>query len=315
MNATLADLGEFALIERITKNLVKGPQVVLGPGDDAAVLSADGSLVVSTDVMNEHVHFRTDWCSGADVGHRCVGGAVADIEAMGAEPTAVVIALSAPATTPTSWLDTFMEGVLAECETAHVSLIGGDISSSSILTVAVTALGQTRGRPVIERGGAQPGDAIAYKGRLGWAAAGLAVLTRGFRSPRALVGAYQRPQVPYGAGAEAARHKATALIDVSDGLVADLRHIAQASSVVIDLDSGTLPIPEPLEAIARATGKDPIDFLLSGGDDHALVGAFPFGEVPQTWTVIGRAFDLDGRDPGVFLDGEEWLGPAGWTHF
>lgn len=315
MNETLSDAGEFVLIERITKNLVKGPQVSLGPGDDAAVLCVDGSLVVSTDVMNEHVHFRTDWCSGADVGHRCVAGAVADIEAMGAVPTAVVVALSAPNQTETVWLDKFMEGVVEECDTAHVSLVGGDMSQSSVISIAVTALGETRGKPVVERKGAQPGDAIAYKGRLGWAAAGLAVLSRGFRSPRALVSAYQRPQVPYGAGAEAARHKATALIDVSDGLVQDLRHIALASSVVIDLDSGTLPIPEPLQAIAHATGKDPIDFLLSGGEDHALVGTFPFGEVPQTWTVIGQVQALDGRDPAVYVDGEEWLGSQGWTHF
>ena len=315
MNATLGDVGEFGLIERITQNLVRGPQVSLGPGDDAAVLSVDGAVVTSIDVMNENVHFRTDWASPSDVGHRCVAGAVADIEAMGAVPTAILIALSAPRDIEVTWLDRFMAGVAEECESAHVSLVGGDLSGGTHIGVAVTALGETRGKPVIQRSGARPGDAVAYKGRLGWAAAGLAVLTRGFRSPRALVNAYQIPQVPYGAGVEAGRHGATSLIDVSDGLVADLEHIAQASAVVIDLDSGTMPIPEPLDAVAHATGKNPLDFLLSGGEDHALVGTFPFGEVPQTWTVIGRVLELDGRDPAVFLDGEEWLGAKGWTHF
>jgi len=315
MNVTLGDVGEFGLIDRITQNLVRGPQVSLGPGDDGAVLSVDGSLVVSTDVMNEHVHFRTDWSSPSDVGRRSVAGAVADIEAMGAVPTGVLIALSAPRDTEVAWLDRFMAGVAEECESAQVTLVGGDLSGGTHITVAVTALGETRGKPVIRRSGARPGDAVAYKGRLGWAAAGLAVLTRGFRSPRALVNAYQVPQVPYGAGVEAGRHDATALTDVSDGLVADLGHIAAASSVVIDLDSGTMPIPEPMEAVAHATGKDPLDFLLSGGEDHALVGTFPFGDVPQTWTVIGRVLTLDGRDPAVFLDGEEWLGAKGWTHF
>lgn len=315
MSMTLADVGEFGLIDRITQNLVIGPQVSLGPGDDAAVLSVDGALVVSTDVMNENVHFRTDWSSPSDVGHRCVAGAVADVEAMGAVPTGVLIALSAPKDVEVAWLDRFMAGVADECEAAQVSLVGGDVSGAAHIAVAVTALGETRGKPVIQRAGAVPGDAVAYKGRLGWAAAGLAVLTRGFRSPRALVNAYQRPQVPYGAGAEAARYGATSLIDVSDGLVADLGHIASASSVVIDLDSGTLPVPEPLEAVAHATGKDPLDFLLSGGEDHALVGTFPFGNVPQTWTVIGRVLDPDGQDPAVFLDGQEWLGARGWTHF
>ncbi|MCL2735531.1 MAG: thiamine-phosphate kinase [Propionibacteriaceae bacterium] len=315
MNATLADLGEFAVIDRIAANVVTGPQVSLGPGDDAGVIGVDGSVVASTDVMNEMVHFRTDWTSAGDVGHRCVAGAVADIEAMGAVPTAILIALSAPSTVEVAWLDKFMEGVLEECQTARVSLVGGDVSTSAAISIAVTALGETRGQAVVRRDGARPGDAVAYKGRIGWAGAGLAVLSRGFRSPRVLVSAYQRPQVPYGAGVEANRFGATSLTDVSDGLVADLGHIARASSVVIDLDLETLAPPEPLLAVANATGKDAREFMLSGGEDHALVGTFPFGEVPQLWTVIGRVQALEGRDPAVFVDGEEWLGPRGWSHF
>jgi thiamine-monophosphate kinase len=308
-------MGEFSLIQRITRSVIAGPQVSVGPGDDGAVMSVDGALVVSTDVMNENVHFRTDWVSSVDVGHRCVGGAVADIEAMGAVPTAVTIALSAPASCRVDWLDGFTEGVLAECAKAEVSLVGGDLSSADRLSIAVTALGQTGGRAPIRRDGARPGDAVAYRGRLGWAAAGLAVLTRGFRSPRALVGAYQRPDVPYGAGLEANRRGATAMIDVSDGLVADLDHIAQASGVVVDIDSGTLDVPDPLVAVAHATGKDPLDFLLAGGEDHALLATFPFGQVPALWTVIGTVQALDGRDPAVFVDGQQWLGARGWTHF
>jgi len=315
MTQTLADIGESALIERITKDVVKGPQVRIGPGDDAAVISVDNGLVISTDVMNENVHFRNDWVSGIDVGHRCVGAAVADIEAMAAVPTSVLIALSAPSSTPVAWVDQFITGVLEECDDARVSLIGGDVSSADSIAIAVTALGETRGRPVVLRGGAQPGDAVAYKGRLGWAAAGWAVLSRGFRSPRALVNAYQRPQIPYGGGAEAARYEVTAMTDVSDGLVADVRHIAFGSRVVIDIDSGTLPIPEPLQAVAHATGRDPLELVLSGGQDHALVATFPFGGVPMAWTVIGRVEALDGRDPVVLVDGQEWLGPSGWTHF
>jgi len=315
MNETLADLGEFALIDRITKDLVRGPQVRLGPGDDAAVLSLDGALVVSTDAMAEGVHFRNDWVSAADVGHRAVAGAVADIEAMGAVPVGVLIGLTLPKETRVSWVDQFMEGVREECEAGTVSLVGGDLTAGSAIHIAVTVLGQTRGQPVILRSGAQPGDAVAYRGRLGWAAAGLAVLMRGFRSPRAVVGAYQRPQVPYGAGLEAARNQATSLIDISDGLIADLGHIAAASLVVIDIDTGTLPVPAPLEAVAHATGRDPVDFLLSGGEDHALAGTFPFGKVPPLWTVIGRVEAPGGRDPAVLVDGTEWLGTRGWTHF
>ncbi len=136
-------------------------------------------------------------------------------------------------------------------------------------------MGETRGAQPVLRSGARPGDVVAYRGRLGWSAGGLAVLSRGFRSPRALVEAYQLPQVPYGAGAEARLAGATAMIDVSDGLVADLGHVAKASEVCIDLDTGRFDIPDPLHAVAAATGADPMRFILTGGEDHALVGHVP----------------------------------------
>lgn len=315
MEETVADLGEFALIERITAEARRGPQIVVGPGDDAAVLSVDGQVVVSTDVYVEHVHFRTDWTSAGDVGHRGVGGATADIEAMGAVPTAVLIGLTVPKTTPLRWVDQCFDGILAEADTAGLSLAGGDVTAGANLALAVTVIGETRGRAPIQRGGAQVGDAVAYRGRLGWAAAGLAVLTRGFRSPRAVVDAYRRPQVPYGAGAEAAKWGATALIDVSDGLIADLNHVAQASRVVIDLDHGRFDWPDILVTVAGATGKQPEDFVLAGGEDHALVATFPWGQVPALWQVIGRVDAPGNRDPGVTVDGDAWAGELGWTHF
>ncbi|MDR0848551.1 MAG: thiamine-phosphate kinase [Propionibacteriaceae bacterium] len=315
MNETLADAGEFALIERVTADVVRGPQVLVGPGDDAAVLSVDGALVASTDVFVEHVHFRTDWSSAEDVGHKAIAAAVADIEAMGAIPTGVLIAFSAPKTTQASWVEQCVAGALAECADAHVSLVGGDLSGGQCVSLAVTALGQTGGNTPILRSGARAGDAVAYKGRLGWAAAGLAVLSRGFRSPRMAVQAYQRPQVPYGAGLEAFKNGATALIDTSDGLMADLGHIAQASGVVIDIDFGCLDIPDVIAAVAQASGHDVRDFILGGGEDHALVGTFGWGEVPSTWTVIGQVVPADNQDPAVLLDGQTWLGERGWSHF
>lgn len=315
MDETVADVGEFALIGRVTADIMRGPQVIVGPGDDSAVLSVDGAVVASTDIFVEQVHFRTDWCSAEDVGHKVIAGAVADIEAMGAVPTSVLVAFSAPKTTPASWVAECMAGALAECDDAHVSLVGGDMSGGPCLSLAVTALGQTEGNVPILRSGAHVGDAVAYKGRLGWAGAGLALLTRGFRSPRAACQAYQRPQVPYGAGLEASKNGATSLIDVSDGLIADLGHIAQASEVVVDIDFGSFDIPDVVQAVASASGKDIQDFILGGGEDHALVATFPWGEVPATWTVIGRVLAAENQDPGVLVDGQVWLGQQGWSHF
>ena len=175
----------------------------------------------------------------------------------------------------------------------------------------MTALGTVAGDPV-RRSGARPGDVVAIAGRQGWAAGGLAVLARGFRSPRALVEAYKRPEPPYGAGAEAAAAGATAMIDVSDGLLADVGHVAAASGVAVDVATAGFEIAEPMQAVGAALGADPMRFVLAGGDDHALVATFPAGAtLPAGWTRIGAVAEGE----GVTVDGAPYDGPTGHVHF
>ena len=164
--------------------------------------------------------------------------------------------------------------------------------------------------PVL-RSGAEPGQVVALAGRQGWSAGGLAVLGRGFRSPRVLVEAYRRPEPPYGAGPAAAAAGATAMIDVSDGLVADAAHVAEESGVAIDLHSAAFEVPEPLHAVAAATGSDPLQLILGGGEDHSLLATFAPGTVPAGWTEVGTV----GEGAGVTVDGAAYDGPAGWTHY
>ncbi|MDR1078759.1 MAG: thiamine-phosphate kinase [Propionibacteriaceae bacterium] len=315
MSQTLAELGEFGLIERIRAEPVRGPAVAVGPGDDAAVCRVGDQVVSALDLLVEGVHFRRDWSGPVEIGRKAVAVAVADIEAMGAHPVAVLVGLAAPGDLPASWAIDCLAGLRQECAQAGVELVGGDVSAAAQISLAVTALGELRGRPPVLRSGAEAGDLVALRGRLGWAAAGLAALTRGFRSPRAAVQAYQCPLPPYGAGAEAAIFGATALIDVSDGLVADLGQVARASGVSFDLDSAALTVAEPIRAVAQASGRDPLEFVLSGGEDHALVGTFPFGQVPGGWDLIGRTLAAPGSDPVVLVDGQPWAGPGGWSHF
>lgn len=202
-------------------------------------------------------------------------------------------------------------GLAEECTPLGVTVVGGDLTASGQIVVAVTALGTLAGPPVT-RTGAAPGDIVALAGRQGWAAAGLAVLGRGFRSPRAVVEAHRRPNPPYAAGTEAYALGATAMIDVSDGLVADVGHIARGSGVVIDLDSAVLEVPEPLKAVAAATGVDPLTFILGGGEDHCLVATFPADTaLPDSWRRIGTV--LVGA--GVTVDGVAYDGPVGHQHF
>jgi thiamine-monophosphate kinase len=162
------------------------------------------------------------------------------------------------------------------------------------------------------RSGAEPGDVLALAGRQGWAAGGLAVLGRGFRSPRVLVDAYCRPAPPYAAGPAAAEAGATAMIDVSDGLVADAGHLAESSGVRLDLHASALAVADPLHAVAAAMGVDPLQFVLGGGDDHPLLAAFPDpSTVPEGWTVVGEVREGE----GVTVDGAPYDGSPGFTHF
>ncbi|MFC6288416.1 thiamine-phosphate kinase [Nocardioides sp. GCM10027113] len=313
-DATLSDAGEFGLIDALTEVFGQGEHVLVGPGDDAAVLRVrTGHVVVSTDLMVEGRHFRRDWASAEDVGHRAAAQNLSDVNAMGGRATSLTIGLAAPADLPVQWALDFARGFADECALVGASVVGGDLTRADEIVIAVTVLGSCTVAPVL-RSGARPGDVVALHGRQGWAAGGLAVLGRGFRSPRVLVDAYRRPAPPYDAGVAAAEAGATAMIDVSDGLVADAGHIAHDSGVAVDIRRDAFAIPEPLTAVGAALGADPLQFILGGGDDHALLATFPGGSegaVPEGWTVVGSVAE----GSGVTVDGAAYDGPTGWTHF
>ncbi|WP_370288682.1 thiamine-phosphate kinase [Nocardioides sp.] len=316
--ATVADLGEFGLIEaitRVTAEQAPGEDVLVGPGDDAAVLRVRrGHVVVSTDLMVEGRHFRRDWSEAEDVGHRAAAQNLADIAAMGGRAQWLTVGLAVPADLPASWVLDFARGFSAECGAVGAGLVGGDLSRADQITIAVTVMGACTVSPVL-RSGARPGDVLALCGRQGWAAGGLAVLGRGFRSPRVLVEAHRRPQPPYAAGPQAAEAGASAMVDVSDGLLAEAGHLARASGVSIDIDTAALEVPEPLAAGAAATGADPLQLVLTGGDDHALLATFPADvALPEGWRRIGSV-TAAGGEPGVLVDGTTPEGATGWSHF
>jgi thiamine-monophosphate kinase len=310
-DATVSEAGEFPLIERLREVFAQGEQVLVGPGDDAAVLRIrNGHVVVSTDLLVEGRHFRRDWASAADIGHRAAAANLSDVNAMGGRAHSLTIGLAAPRDLPARWALEFAAGFAEEAALVGASVVGGDLTSSDALVIAVTVLGACTQSPVL-RSGAGPGDVLALCGRQGWAAGGLAVLGRGFRSPRVLVEAYRRPEPPYDAGPIAAEAGATSMIDISDGLLAEARHLAEESRVAIDVRRDAFEVPEPLHAVAAATGADPLSFVLGGGDDHALLATFPSADVPEGWAVIGSVSE----GSAVTVDGAAYDGPTGWTHF
>jgi len=269
--------------------------------------------VVSTDLLVEGNHFRQDWVLATDIGHRAAAQNLSDINAMGGRPTSLTIGLAAPGDLPAQWALDFADGFAAECELVGASVVGGDLTRSERIVIAVTVIGACAQAPVL-RSGARPGDVLALAGRQGWSAGGLAVLGRGFRSPRVLVEAYRRPEPPYDAGPAAAAAGATAMIDVSDGLLADAGHLAQDSGVTIDVHRSAFEVPEPLVAVGAATNADPLSFVLGGGEDHSLLATFADeGALPEGWTAIGTVGS--GEAGLVTVDGAAYDGPTGWTHF
>lgn len=324
MSITIAETGEFGLIAAIAAELSSGPGVVVGVGDDAAVLRApDGRVVATTDLLIEGRHFRRDWSAAADIGHRAAARNLADVAAMGAVPTALLVGFAGPGDTDVGWVLELIRAIAAEGSAAGASVVGGDTSSADTVVLAVTALGNLAGLDPVTRSGARPGDVVAVAGTLGAAGAGLALLMAGAQigtdpAVAGLIGAYRRARPPYDAGPQAAALGASSMIDISDGLIADLGHVAEASGVQLELWPDKLAVKPvtPVGALASAASvlgeRDWLRWVLTGGDDHALVATFSPGvRLPDRWTVIGEVT----RGHGVLVDGRRWIGSGGWDHF
>jgi thiamine-monophosphate kinase len=309
-------LGEFGLIKRVTAAMAPAHNpsqtTLVGPGDDAAVIATgDGRVVASTDLLIENRHFRRDWSSANDIGHKAAARNFADIVAMGAVPTALLVGFAGPGTLDVEWVDGLVTGMREECGEVGASVVGGDITAADVVMLGITALGDLQGRAPVTMDGAKVGDVVAVCGRLGWAAAGFAVLGRGFRSPVSVVSAHRRPEPPYSEGPAAADLGATSMTDVSDGLVGDLGRIADASHVRIDVRGDALDIPAKLREVGAALNVDPLVWVLTGGDDYALAATFPNGtRLSDAWRVIG----LVGEGEGVRVDGRRWP-QGGHEHF
>ena len=341
----VADLDEAGLLAAFTPLLPASAQQLVGNGDDAAVLAApDGRYVVSTDVLVEGRHFRTDWSSPEQVGRRAAAQNLADVMGMGARPTALVVSLVLPGSTPLAWVQGMARGLGEACREAGAGVVGGDLSSGDQLVIAVTVHGDLEGRAPVLRGGARPGDLLVHAGDLGVSRAGHALLSAGCEPTLLPVGSQARrcverflaPAPPLGAGPALATAGASAMMDVSDSLLRDCARLAQASGVLIDLDE---PAGQPgdslsrmaaaraaLEPVAALAGEqDPAaaarTWVLTGGEDHGLLATVALGTVlPQGVSPIGRvrAVEETGQPsgaPGVLVGARPWRGGLGWDHF
>lgn len=323
----VGELSEAQLLARVVPLLPQGNRTLVGPGDDAAVVAVPGGdFAVTTDVLVEDVHFRRHWSSGFQVGARAAAQNLSDIAAMGATPWSLVVSLVLPPDLDVAWVEDFAQGMAAEVFPTGAGVVGGDLSRGEKLVISVTAHGGGGGQPVL-RSGARPGDTVAVAGTLGQAAAGLAALSSGvvaaalqgndvpypFTKPVEL---YRVPRPPLEAGPLAKSRGATAMIDVSDGLVIDARRVAQASGVSIDLTRyGLQASAADLDAAANQLGQDPYQWVLFGGEDQALLATFPpYVLVTDPFFPIGVVGEAGFGQALVTLDGAA-LDEAGFDHF
>lgn len=277
MARRLRDLGEHAWIARLTRRLPVGRRTLLGPGDDAAVLRPGRHpLVVTTDTLVDGVHFRMGWESPAALGRRAYRVNLSDVAAMGAVPVAVLVALEAPPDLPTATLDGIMRGITADARRSGADVVGGNLASAPHLAITITLLGEATG-PVVTRAGARVGDAIWVTGRLGDAATAVS---------RLAAGGSGRPPVPvrFSTGRLLAA-VATAMIDVSDGLLQDLGHVCRASGVRADVDAVSLPIAP---ACRTRFGSDAMRVAATGGEDYELVFTVPAARAAALRRIVPR---------------------------
>ncbi|WP_347352259.1 thiamine-phosphate kinase [Intrasporangium sp.] len=312
----LTHLDEEEILARVLPLYDRPDWLAVPPGDDAAVLRTSGRTIATTDAMVLGRDWRDEWSSGADVGHKVIAQNLADVAAMGGRPTGVLLTLVADPQASIEWVLDLTRGIAAACSRADVAVLGGDLSSAppGVVVVSVTALGDLVGEPVL-RSGARPGHHVAVAGSLGLSDAGLRLLRqdRPEADPEA-VAVHRRPRPPLAQGPAAVAAGATAMLDVSDGLLRDAGRIARASRVILDLDPTALD--DDVDRIARTLGRQAArECVLAGGEEHSLLATFVPGCVPEGWRVIGVARGTaPDEGPEVLVGGRrETL--TGWDHF
>lgn len=336
-------MSEFELINRLRRRLPASAgdsPLRRGIGDDASVSRHAGPTATSVDAVVEGVHFRREWSTAAQVADKAEATALSDLAAMAADPGEVYVTLGLPADTAAGWVEELVDGFVEAAGAYGVALAGGDTVASPNLFVAVTVVGRApEGESLIFRSGAAAGDLVAVTGCLGGAAAGLLLLDQQAAAQpgaaadgpaglsedlrAALIARHLAPRPLLAAGSRLRGSGVTALVDVSDGLAADLSHLAEASGVSISIDPSLVPVQEGVSEVAGSAGLEPLDLALAGGEDYELAMTVPpeglelvrqkIESAGCRLTVVGEA----GPGDGISLVGAggDSSPPAGFDHF
>jgi thiamine-monophosphate kinase len=314
---TVGDVGEQELIGLFTSPQgVEHPDdgVLIGPGDDAAVLVGSGPVVVSTDALVDGQHFRLDWSTPGQVGAKAIVANAADVVSMGARVSGFVVSLTCPPDTATATLIGVRDGMRDAAARYGARVVGGDLTAGDQLVIAVTAIGAMDDRTPVRLSTPRPGDVLAVSGPLGGSAAGLALLTAGVDGFASLVAAHCAPDPRLDLALPAVAAEVHAMTDISDGLWSELGTMARTSGLCLRVDPAAVPGPADLIDAARVLDVDPRLWRVSGGEDHELLAAFAPARLPAGWTAVGSVHPA-GTGPPVTVTGMDAAIITGWHTF
>lgn len=302
-------MGEFELLARLRERLpAPGSRIHVGPGDDAAVTVPGGAAATSVDALVEGVHFSRETASLRQIGAKALATALSDLAAMGAEPGEAYVVLTVPADLDEDGCLEALDGIIELAEATGTTIAGGDVSRGPVLSFAIAVVGHASAPELfVRRSGARPGDALVVTGELGGAAAGLLLPELGdLALSEATAGSLlRRLHVPIprlDAGRALAAAGATAMIDLSDGLGGDARHLAEAGGVGLRIDAEALPVADGVIEVATAAGRDPLQIAVSGGEDYELLAALPPAGLDLE--ELGRSADVTLTRVGEVIAGQ-----------
>ena len=283
------------------------PRLILGIGDDAALVHGGNQQILTTDVAVEGIHFRSDWSTAFEIGRRIAAANIADVLGMNGRCDYLLVAATLTGEETLDWIRNLALGIQHEATRANAIVVGGDLARSNTLSIAITAIGSTT-HP-ITRSGAQPGDSIFLSSLTGWSAAGLSMMLKGKNFSEKAIARYKVPELDY----DVDFSTATSIADVSDAVLVQGRQMAKASGVAFHLDLALIEQAEgfdELKAVAEKMGADVFDWILQGGEDHALLAT----GVNLPGMAIGRV--TEGAGISVVHNNEEIkMAPVSWSHF
>lgn len=320
----ISEIGELGLIRRLGELVGPPADGEVWVGDDAAVLRAPGgTLLFTSDLLLEGIHFDLEITGPRDLGYKAIAVNASDVAAMGGTPRRALVAMGLKPRMEVEWIEEVYAGMQECCDEFNMAVVGGDLSRSDCLVISVALLGNPAGRLVTLRKGARPGDVVAVTGTLGASAAGLRLLRAGVRDRPDLIQAHQRPMARVREAEVLRRHLPSSMIDISDGFATDLGHICAASAVGVVIQSSALPLPD---LAGLGLDRHVLQLGLSGGEDYELCftipaeryGAAAAAVTEATGTKVTRVGEVVEPDRGRVLlvegDEEPLLAP-GWDHF